>query len=303
MKYRIVESKKTRYRVVPNDWTPELHPRDSEGKFTETGGGVGAALDEVRDAYTSLTKTIDVGGESVEASPVLRDALRTDTTGLKEAALNQLDTDTYEHPRLSGRHESYREFNAWREEQSGSLLNDNTTELWGAAIDDTGNDNLPENAAATPNTVGEPLPAAEGGDAVTAIGDSIQVTRETLREMFGDTVPVTRGVHGDFADELREAKENGESVELEHRALESWTTFPDHAQQFANEGDGDGVFITTEIPVDRIYGASHTTPGLTEEENEIVAALDSTVEYSPEQITTADDDGMAEVYDELAQSA
>jgi hypothetical protein len=124
--------------------------------------------------------------------------------------------------------------------------------LWGAAIDTTGNDNVPDDATADPETVGDPLPAAEGDEPVTAIGDSISVTRETLRETFGDTVPVARGVSGEFAEQLREAAESGEDVEIEHRALESWSTFPAHAEQFATEGDGDGVLIQTEIPVDEV---------------------------------------------------
>jgi len=287
------------------DFQPELHPRDSEGKFAEKpGSGVGGGLDAVRDAYTSISKSIEVGGESVDASPVLRDALSTDTTELKEAALDELD-DSFITESSYGpdSHGAKSEFNAWREEQDYSLLNDGSAELWGAAIDRTGNENVPDDAAADPLTYDDPLPVDTGDEPTTAIGDSVQVTRDTLRKMFGDTVPVTRGVHGGFAEQLREAKENGEPVELEHRALESWTTFPDHAQRFANEGDGDGVFITAEIPVDRIYGASHTTPGLTEEENEIVAALDSQVTYDPEQITVSNDDGMAEVYEKMNQSA
>jgi len=107
----------------------------------------------------------------------------------------------------------------------------------------------------------------------------------------------------DFVVDAKTGRElRREDVEIDHRALESWSTFPEHARQFAEEGDGNGVLITTEIPVERVYGASHTTPGLHEEENEIVAALDSTETYSPDQIHDATDDGMAEVYDKLLAS-
>jgi hypothetical protein len=130
----------------------------------------------------------------------------------------------------------------------------------------------------------------------------VAVTREVMRDIFGDNVPVVRGVSGEFAEEVKDAAEDGDEVELEHRALESWSTSPEHARQFAEEGGGDGVLIQTEVPVDRIFGASHTTPGLHEEENEVVAALDESETYSPGQIYTADDDSVAELYDEMARS-
>lgn len=288
-------------KIVPNDWTPELHPRDTEGKFTEKpGSGVIGALDDIRDAVTSLTRTVDVGGESVGASPVIRDAFQREDSELKQAATDALDESFVQEQSFGpDRHGSYQSFNAWREEQDGSLLNGNSADLWGAAIDDTGNENIPEDAPVDAETVDDPLPATQGDDAVTALGDSVSVTRDTLREIFGDSVPVTRGVSGEFADELRTAKENGEEIEITHRALESWSTFPDHAQEFAQEGDSDGVLLTTEVPVERVYGASHTTPGLHEEENEIIAALDSSATYSPDQIHDATDDGLAEAYSRM----
>jgi len=83
--------------------------------------------------------------------------------------------------------------------------------------------------------------------------------------------------------------------------LESWSTFPDHAEEFATEGDDDGVLITTEIPIDEVWGASHTTPGLTEDENEIIVGAEGSKEYNPEQIHDPTEDDMADVYDSVAQ--
>jgi len=258
---------------------------------------------EVRQqAYINRTQELEIGGETVPASPIAREALARDNTELKQAALDQLD-DSYIQEQSFGpdQHGSQAEFNAWREERDGSLLNDSTAELWGAAVDTLGNDNVPGNATAEPDTVGDPLPAAVGDDPVTAIGDSVRVTRDTLRDMFGESVPVARGVSGEFAEEIRQARENGEEIELDHRALESWSTFPDHAEEFATEGDDDGVLITEEIPVDEVWGSSFTTPGLEESENELIVGNDGPKTYSPDQIHDPDDEGIAGVYDVAAE--
>jgi PBSX family phage portal protein len=254
-------------------------------------------------AYIHQTETIDVGDQEVESAQVVQDALSTETSAVREASEGALNDDYVVDPAYGPeQHEAAQSFDAWRAEQDGSLLNDNTAELWGAAIDTTGNDNIPDDATADPDTVGDPLPAAEGDDPVTAIGDSVAVTREILRETFGETVPVARGVSGEFAEQIQEAAENGEDIDIEHRTLESWSTFPAHAEQFADEGEEDGVIIQTEIPVDEVWGSSHTTPGLAEEENELIVGKDGSETYSPDDIYTSDDGDMTDIYTESAEA-
>ncbi|MFP4218944.1 MAG: KTSC domain-containing protein, partial [Salinarchaeum sp.] len=307
---------------APEQWDGSDESREQVQDAVESavaeGAGVSEALEAAREhidnldasgervvaetAYIHQTESVEVGGQTVESGPVVSDAYSTNISEIREAAESELDTESYEHPRLDDTHASQQDFNGWREERDGSLLNSDTAELWGAAIDTTGNDNVPDDAAADPDTVGDPLPAAEGDEPVTAIGDSISVTRETLRETFGDTVPVARGVSGEFAEEIREAAENGEDIDIEHRALESWSTFPAHAERFAQEGDDGGIIIRTEIPVDEVWGSSHTTPGLAEEENELIVGKDGPESYSPENIYTPDDGDLTDLYVDAAEA-
>jgi len=258
-----------------------------------------------RTSYANQETTTEIGGEEVAVSPIIKEAYNTDESPVRQVSEGMLDDGFVEDPSYGPeRHGSQPAFNSWREERDGSLLNDDTAELWGAAIDRYENDNVPDNATADPETVGDPLPVDEDMDAdpVTAIGDSIQTSREVLSEVFGDSVPVARGVSGEFAEQIKAAKESGESVELDHRVLESWSTFPDHSEQFANEGDEPGVIITTEVPIEDVYGSSHTTPGLGEEENELIVGSDGPIEYSPDQIQIADGSGMIDSYDEVART-
>jgi len=308
---------------APDEWDGSEGARNQLQDAVESavgeGATVGDALAAARDsidgldasgervvaetAYVHQSETIEVGSENVDAGPVVRDAFSADGSDVRQAAEAALNDDYVEEPAYGPeRHGSQPAFDAWRVEEDGSLLNDNTAELWGAAIDTTGNDNIPDDATTPPNTVGDPLPGAEGGDPVTAIGDSVSVTREVLRETFGETVPVARGVSGEFAEEIQEAAESGEDVEINHRALESWSTFPAHAEQFAEEGDEDGVIIRTEIPVDEVWGSSHTTPGLAEEENELIVGKDGPESYSPENIYIPEDEDMTELYTETTET-
>lgn len=274
-------------KIVPNDWTPELHPRDGEGKFTERLGG----LDDAIEAFTNIAKSISVGGRDVEASPVVRTAYSQDESEIRQAARGALEERLPEEE--FGVDELEGMGNGWRESQV-SLLNPSTRSIWATAADETGNENFPVDS-----NLSDPNADHFQED---VIRESKQFTEETLREMFGDSVPVARGVEGDFAEQLKEAKENGEQIEIEPRTLESWSTFPDHAEQFATRETGEGVLITQEIPVEEIWMSSHTTPGLAEEENEIVAGRGGSYTVRPEDIHDPTDEGMAEVYDKTVES-
>lgn len=275
--------------VIPptgNDWTPELHPRDDEGKFTESGGG---ALDTVRDVFTSAEKTVSIGGGEVTATPVM-DWRSNDVRQAAESELSErVDDPEYSMDYIEDK------YDAWFSMDRDEMLNTSTSDLWVAAAKRTDNYTEPENSQfdLTSRTINDP----QENDLET----SFDVTRDVLSDIFGDTVPVSRGVSGEFAEQLLEAKENGEEIELDHRTLESWSTFPDHAQQFA-EGEGAGAIITTEIPVDRVFGSSFTTPGLEEHENEIIAGLDKTVTYSPGQIHDTSDESMTQVYNKMREA-
>jgi hypothetical protein len=92
---------------------------------------------------------------------------------------------------------------------------------------------------------------------------------------------------------VRNAVENGDDIEIDHRTLESWSTFPAHSEEFAGD---DGVIIQTEIPIEEVWGSSHTTPGLGEEENELIVGKSGVESYSADDIYTTDPESMTQLY-------
>lgn len=254
--------------------------RDQIGGLTDEGEHV-----VTRSAYVNQTTEVSLAGQTVSASPVLRDAFEREMSSLHAAAVERLETEVEFGEFIAEDAESL--FTAWREVREFSLLNSETYQLWSVAADETGNSNPPEDATESIDR------GVSDVDRETVMIQK-QHTEDVLREVFGDTVPVARGVSGDIATEIREQAEAGEPVEIEHRTLESWSTFPDHSEDFAGD---DGIIIQTEVPVEEVWASSHTTPGLEDHENEIIVGKSGPETYGPEDIYTTDGSDMAALYE------
>lgn len=249
------------------------------------------AMKEIRQqAYINRSNEMEIAGDSVPVSPIIRTSYSQDDSPIREASKEELETRLPEGEGGVDRLQSMG--NDWREAQI-NLLNTGTASIWATISENTGNDNFPDEAPIS-------SPTADSFEQ-EIIEEQKQYTEDTLREMFGDTVPLSRGIDGEFAQQIQEAAESGEEIELEARAVESWTTFPDHAEQFATMETGDGVIITQEVPVEEIWASSHTTPGLAEEENEFLVGKEDSFSIDPENVHQPTDEELSEIYDVAAE--
>jgi len=102
--------------------------------------------------------------------------------------------------------------------------------------------------------------AMELGDqeAVNQFASEVQRTQADLRERYGDTITLYRGVNGDYAKALKKGtKKAGSSVGVAIYPASSWTNDASIAREFATKS---GVVIKQTVPVDRILFSYHTSP-------------------------------------------
>lgn len=158
------------------------------------------------------------------------------------------------------------------------------------AMQQTGNDTTPEYRDA--QRAQETDVSDEDIAAMQAISEH---TTERLREAFGDEVTVFRGFAKnphqgtpsegtDVVEQMEQAKERGESVNIEHRPVESWTLNPEVASLY---GAG-GAVVKQTIPVEQV-AMSSTTGWPDESEEDTVVMHDGPQEYAPDQIILDDE--------------
>jgi hypothetical protein len=265
-----------------------------------SGLNEGTSRDIRETAYNNQVMTIEVSGEVVEASPVAQNPFDDEQSDIRQLAEEDLSEQLTEEQlsELDEIGDTWLSMGAKYDENS--MLNTGTAPLWSVVSDETGNNNAPGDADAPINT-------SVSEDEREAIMTQAENTQEKLRELFGESVPVQRGLTGGIADEIQQAAENGETIEIDARALESWTTMPDTAERFANfefteEGvdrDAGGVVLNTEVSTDDVWASSFTTPELAEDENEIVVGTDDTITIEPEDVYNPEDSDMADLYDDV----
>lgn len=147
-------------------------------------------------------------------------------------------------------------FSSW----SSSSTSQGARYLWAAAIEE-GHSNIPERIA-------DEVDEIEDGEMVDKFREYIEFNREVLREQFGDSIRVYRGVSGNYGRERMEiANEHGE-VTTDHRAIASWSIAPLAAKDFS--GSDGGVFCR-EVDVDDVYGSFAAGAGF-DHEFEIIAS-------------------------------
>lgn len=213
----------------------------------------------------------------------------------------------------------------------GSMVDEHTIPLYLSAADEYPNEFLP-----TRNDPDEVLDAYHdktGGvvsQTVTssspnmdadqhAIQEYREKTVEAFREAFGDTITVFRGYNpddhskGKQAREALQADDPPDTIAIRNGVLNSWSTDPMVAHQFSiwtNE-DTPGVVLKRELPVEDIWGASDTAPGLWAKEAEIIAGnpeevgeFDRENVFLPEEFDPATEARqMVEGTDETAEKA
>lgn len=170
------------------------------------------------------------------------------------------------------------------------MFSDDVAPLWQAVMNETGNENILDGSETHNNDTS----AGESSVAEVDVSESeLQAvheykahTEEVMREMYGDTVTVYRGLHDDAGRKLREAKENGESIEMERRPLESYSTELRQTKEYAKKPGG--VVIKDEVPVEDVW-ASSDSGFLVDTENELAVAHDEVREIDPDNILTPED--------------
>jgi len=118
------------------------------------------------------------------------------------------------------------------------------------------------------------VPAAED-----AIKDFMAFSQEYVQENYENgSVKVSRGIQDDLAEQAKQAKENGESLEIDPRAMESWSESEDAAEEWGE------VVLNRELDADdaAFYGPAVIPREF--EDREITALGNEPYEISPEDI-------------------
>jgi hypothetical protein len=96
-------------------------------------------------------------------------------------------------------------------------------------------------------------------------------------------ITVKRGIRDDLAAEAIEAKEAGESLEVDPRALESWTLEENAAKYWADLGD-EGAILTREIDVEDVALYAPAMIPEIQHQQEITTFGHEQYEIEPDQI-------------------
>lgn len=176
------------------------------------------------------------------------------------------------------------------------MFNEETAAIHQLAADITGNEQLPDGV--------ENVHDIDTGDAPVSDETAEQIREQSidaLREVYGDEMTLYRGLSPgggpspaeatNISDQLLEAKENGDSVDMEHRSAESWSANPQYATRYAFDDDyvdgeyvrNEGAVVETTVPVEDAVMAS-MGGALASQEDEVVVAHEESAEYGPDNI-------------------
>jgi len=182
------------------------------------------------------------------------------------------------------------------------MFTEETAPMFQLAADITGNETLPEGGAYGDSDIPSVLDMEVAYDEIEAFEAKMEQNQEVLREAFGDTITVYRGINSvegnpthanpsEASDKMLEAKERGEGIVHEHRPIESWTTNPSYSTLYAT-GDAQssqntGVMLRKEVPVERVMASSHASE-LHNRESEVIVMHDEEEEYSNDDIISSE---------------
>lgn len=172
----------------------------------------------------------------------------------------------------------------------GAMYRDpRTSPLISMAMENTGNENLPEYSGS--DRAAEDAPDEE----LETMEDISDFTTETLREAFGDEVTMFRGFSKnphmgtpstgtDIVEQMEDAVESGEDVEIEHRPAESWSLNPETASLYA---DTSGAVVKSEISVEDV-AMSSSAGTIDYAEDDTVVEHEGAETYDPDDVIIKD---------------
>lgn len=215
--------------------------------------------------------------------------LSTASRGVTSEASNEFESEL-------GDDERSQYFEA-RSEWQREVYAEETAPLFQLAAEATGNGQVPTDDPDVFNVLED-----GAGDTESSLYERIaEHSRDTVRDVYGDSVVAYRGLSPEgkpsatgsssISDDIANAADAGEDMELEHRTLESWTVDPSHARKFSgvdDEDQRDGVIVKQEIPTDRVM-ASSMSGVLNAAEDELAVAHDESETIEPEQVLTPDE--------------
>ena len=279
----------------PNDpeelsWAfDEMMPEEAADKAVEAAreAGPGAVVEAVEQSGYSHRLMADEiqrrhGRVEVEGGAITPDPDDGDIYGFQEELYERLDTPTQQAAVGDA-------VNGWE----GHMYRDvRTAPLIQHAMAQTGNETMPEY-----NRADRAAEADVDEERIEAVRKLDEFTTEKLREAFGDEITVYRGfatpggahagtpsVGTAVSERMKEAKEAGEPVELEHRPVESWSLDFQTARLYAS----GGALIRRTVPVEDVVmssscGAPHP------DENDTVLKHDGPTTYEPGEMLVGDE--------------
>lgn len=234
-------------------------------EMVESGASSSEIADEVRDNFDGHERYN--GTDQFHFEMTKRDGVSLGVTG--ERGFDEALEEWYESSRSLPNHDAFLSFMDWAGRGSSTtrdqdLADYGTEPLWEAARRETGNDRARNSDLF--DTVEEDVEVVE---------EYTEAYRDFLRERYGDTLRLQRGVDGDVAEELMAEIESDGEATWEARTIESWTSDSWTGENFAeNKDKEDGLIIEAEIPVDSIMGGTHMGSEFIPGENEMIVALD-----------------------------
>jgi len=174
--------------------------------------------------------------------------------------------------------EAFNEWGAW-------AMSEDTTPLWDAARDKTGNDNIP-NGPGLGSFLGDPQPEKQ-----ESIEKHDEFLTNVIEEEYGEEITAHRILHGDVAETLRDGGN------VEPRALASWTTSDEALDEVVaqtgadtDEDLSDSVVVTMDVPADFVFGIHTLNENLDARgQDELIAALPENKDLSDGDIRDATD--------------
>lgn len=275
-------------------WDPTEHPRGPDGTFIEALGLV-AAMDAAED-YFQRNSVFEAQDEMMAhglqddlnqmAEDFLVDQARDPDSPIedRDAALDAV-LGKPEPENGLGLEQIQEE---WKDNQYSSPA---VKPMWEAAADAVERDRdevMPPDSwfDGDVDTVENPddVPFAEHADEAmkAAFAFSQRYAEEYLADENGK-ITVKRGIRGDLAREAVEAAENGESLEVDPRALESWTLEENAAKYWADIGD-EGAILTREIDVEDVALYAPSMIPEIQHQEEITTFGHEQYEIEPDQI-------------------
>lgn len=167
-------------------------------------------------------------------------------------------------------------FSAW----SDNPHDESMASFWNYVMNESGNGNIPEGIQGDPSQ-----------DGVDSIERMHEINRDTLQEIYGESIPVFRPVTGKAAKRLKEAKESDEEeFEFSHRPAETWSSDIEQIAQRTEWEDEDMTVIRREVSPEQVLASSMIgSPGMDTEDNEFVVMSDSHTEYKGDDVLVEDD--------------